>query len=283
MFLAEFYSTYLAPLWMLLRIFMEISLLSALIYLVLLFLRGTRGAPILAGFTFLALILSVISSVIDLEVLSWLLTQMWTFAAVMVLIIFQPEIRRAFAELGAKNSILMKNKRKEKEILQNIVEATFYLAERKIGALIAIERDIGMRVLAESGTTINAELSKELLSTFFYPNTPLHDGGVIIRNGTVLAAGCFFPLTQDMTLSKALGTRHRAGVGVTEETDCVCIVVSEETGAVNLAYRGKLARGINAERLQRHLNNLILRKSSSVAGNVEKLKQVVSEEELFDG
>ena len=282
MFIAEFYSDLWSSILAVIRFILEVGLLSSIIYLVLLFLKGTRGAPILAGFTFLALVLSVIASVANLEVMSWLLTQMWTFAAVMILIIFQPEIRRAFAELGSKNSMLMKNKRKEKEIIQNIIEATFYLAERKIGALIAIERDIGMRVLAESGTTINADLSKELLSTFFYPNTPLHDGGVIIRNGAVLAAGCFFPLTQDMTLSKSLGTRHRAGVGVTEETDCVCIVVSEETGSVSLAYRGKLARGINEERLQRHLNNLILRKTQSVAGNVEKLKQVVSEEEIFN-
>ena len=262
------------------KILFELFLLSAFIYLVLLFLKGTRGAPILAGFTIIGIFITLIATVMKLEVVGWLIGQMWAFAALLILIIFQPEIRRAFAELGVRNSMLLKSKKKEKENIQILIDAVFFLAERKIGALLAVEREIGMRFLADSGIYVGAEMSKELLTTFFYPNTPLHDGGVIIRKGIIHSAGCFFPLTQDMTMAKSLGTRHRASVGVTEETDCVCIVVSEETGTVSLAYRGRLARGMNRERLERHLHNLLVKgKSSGLAGNVEKIKQAISEGE----
>ena len=260
------------------KILFELFLLSGFIYLVLLFLKGTRGAPILAGFTIIGIFITLIATVLKLEVVGWLIGQMWAFAALLILIIFQPEIRRAFAELGVRNSMLLKSKRKEKENIQILIDSIFFLAERKIGALMAVEREIGMRFLADSGIYVGAEMSKELLTTFFYPNTPLHDGGVIIRKGIIHSAGCFFPLTQDMTMAKSLGTRHRASVGVTEETDCVCIVVSEETGTVSLAYRGRLARGLNRERLERHLNNLLVKgKTSGLAGNVEKIKQAISE------
>jgi diadenylate cyclase len=260
------------------KVVFELFLLSGIIYLVLLFLKGTRGAPILAGFTIIGIFLTIVTALLKLEVVGWLIGQMWAFAALLILIIFQPEIRRAFAELGVRNTMLLKTKQKEKENTQILIDAIFFLAERKIGALIAVERDIGMRFLADSGIYIGATLSKELLTTFFYPNTPLHDGGVIIRRGIIHSAGCFFPLTQDMTLAKSLGTRHRASVGVTEETDCVCIIVSEETGTVSLAYRGRLARGMNRDRLERHLHNLLVKgKSSGLAGNVEKIKQAISE------
>ena len=265
------------------KIFFELFLLSSIIYLVLLFLKGTRGAPILAGFAIIGIFLTFISTVLKLQVVGWLIGQMWAFAALLILIIFQPEIRRAFAELGVRNTKLLRTKQKEKENIQILIEAIFFLAERKIGALIAVEREIGMRFLADSGIYIGASMSKELLTTFFYPNTPLHDGGVIIRKGMIHSAGCFFPLTQDISLAKSLGTRHRASVGVTEETDCVCIIVSEETGTVSLAYRGRLARGLNRERLERHLKNLLVKgKSSGLAGNVEKIKQAISEGEEGD-
>ena len=274
----EHFSLYISLLLDFIKVFIEISLLSGIIYLVLLFLKGTRGAPILAGFTIIGLFLTAVASLLNLQVVGWMLNQMWAFAALLVLIIFQPEIRRAFAELGVRNTMLLKFKKQEKENIQILVDAIFFLADRKIGALIAIEREIGMRFLADSGIYIGATLSKELLTTFFYPNTPLHDGGVILRRGIIHSAGCFFPLSQDMGMAKSLGTRHRAGVGVTEETDCLCIIISEETGTVGLAYRGKLVRGMTRERLERHLKNLIIKgKASGLAGNVEKIKKAISE------
>ncbi|NQZ57333.1 MAG: DNA integrity scanning protein DisA nucleotide-binding domain protein, partial [Lentisphaeraceae bacterium] len=194
----ENFSLYISLLLDFIKVFIEISLLSGIIYLVLLFLKGTRGAPILAGFTIIGLFLTAVASLFNLQVVGWMLNQMWAFAALLVLIIFQPEIRRAFAELGVRNTMLLKSKKQEKENIQILVDAIFFLADRKIGALIAIEREIGMRFLADSGIYIGATLSKELLTTFFYPNTPLHDGGVILRRGIIHSAGCFFPLSQDM-------------------------------------------------------------------------------------
>ena len=260
-----------------LKIFLEIGIIASVIYLILLFIRGTRGAPILAGFIIAAVTLTLLSSWLKLEVINFILNRIWTIAAFALIIIFQPEIRRALAELGVRNTLLLRSKQKEKQNINIIIDSTFYLAERKIGALIAIEREIGMRALAETGVQINAKVSQQLLTTFFYPNTPLHDGGVIIRDSEVFAAGCFFPLTQDLSMSKSLGTRHRAGVGVSEETDCVCIVVSEESGTVSLAYRGRLVRAVSRERMERHLINLLV-KNKSVIGNLEKIKQAISEE-----
>jgi len=143
--------------------------------------------------------------------------------------------------------------------MDNIVDAVMSLAERKIGALIAIEREIGLRVICETGTKLDSAITPELLASLFYPRTPLHDGGVVIAANRIVAAGCVFPLSDRTGMSKSLGTRHRAAVGLTEETDCVIIVVSEETGTVSLAYKGKLSRGLDEDHLRRLMHNLILR------------------------
>ncbi len=270
------------------RIGLEVGLLTFVIYSALLFVRGTRSATILSGITILAIILSFLSRGLGLEVINWLLMKMWTLLAISVLIIFQPEIRRALAELGSQQTRLRTRtpSRKQREILEILLEATYNLADHRIGALIALEGDIGMRTIAETGTTINAPLSKELLTTFFFPNTPLHDGGAIIRDNTILAAGCIFPLTDDPDMSKSLGTRHRAGVGITEETDAMAIIVSEETGAVSLANRGRLIRGIGRPRLERHLKNYMQRQrghSSSLRAGFAELQANIgrgSSEEL---
>ncbi len=262
----------------------EIAILSFLIYGILLFLRGTRSAPILAGFTILALLLSFFSRALGLEVLEWLLTKMWTLAAISVLIIFQPEIRRAFAEVGSSQSRLRSTSKRERQRVDILTGSAMFLASHRIGALIAIERDIGMRAICETGTMIQAPLSQELLTTFFFPNTPLHDGGVVINGSTIVAAGCIFPLTRDQEHSKNLGTRHRAAVGITEETDAVVIVVSEESGAVSLAYKGRLVRGLNRNRLERHLvKHLVTSRSESkqrVAPSLKELQKDVDESNL---
>ena len=241
----------------------EITLLAVLIYSVLLFLRGTRGAPILAGFTIVALLLGFLSRYLGLDVMEWLLMKMWAILAISVLVIFQPEIRRAFAEVGSRQGLLRNADRRERQLIDVLLDTAFFLAERRIGALVCVEQEIGMRTLAETGTLINAPVSRELLATIFFPNTPLHDGGVIIRRSTVVAAGCIFPLTQNPEWSRSLGTRHRAGVGVTEETDAVAIIVSEETGSVSLAYRGRLVPEADRQRLERHLVNCLIKRHSS--------------------
>ncbi len=244
------------------KIGVQILVLYLIIYSVLVFIRGTRGAPILAGLTILTLLVWIFSSILELEVLSWLLSNIWAVIPFSILVIFQPELRRAFAELGTHHQQRTQtsgSSRKSKETIDTLIETAFYLAERKIGALIAIERYIGMRSTAETGTIINTMLNPELLATIFYPNTPLHDGGVLIKDGRLLAAGCIFPLSQNDEISRSLGTRHRAAVGMTEETDCVSIVVSEETGKVSLAYMGHLVRDIDEDRMRRHLTNYLIK------------------------
>ena len=248
-----------------LRIACEIGIIAFLIYTALLFVRGTRAVTILVGLTVVIIAMNLFSRALGLEVIEWILMKIWAFLAIAVLIIFQPEIRRAFAQIGSQQARFLGSdeNRREKELIGILLDATFFLADHRIGALLAIEQNIGIRAYAETGTYINAPVTAELVTTIFFPNTPLHDGGLIIRDSTIVAAGCIFPLTQDPDMSKTLGTRHRAGVGLTEETDAVVIIISEESGAVSLARRGRLIRGISRNRLERHLTNYLIKKTAA--------------------
>lgn len=236
----------------------QVGLLSWIIYLALQYLQGTRAARILAGLVLTTLIGWFLSQNLGLEVIEWLLSQVPTLMAFAIIIIFQPELRRMFADIGVNPQRFLGTSTDSAETVNALVDASFSLAERKTGALIAVERNIGMRAFIETGVSIHAPVSAELLMTIFFKDTPLHDGAVIIRHGIIEAASCFFPLSQ-APLSRELGTRHRAAVGVTEETDAVVIVASEETGRVSLAHRGRLVR-VDRERLRRHLTNYLIKK-----------------------
>lgn len=236
---------------------LEILVLAFLFYYVILFFRGTRGAQVLTGFVTALVALMVLTQLFHLDTLNWLLKHFLVYLAVAFVIIFQPEIRRALAELGKQHVFTVTNS--ERSLVDHIVQAVLILADRKIGALIAVEREIGTRAIQETGTRLDSAVTPELLASIFYPNTPLHDGGVVIKGGRLAFAGCIFPLSQREDLSKALGTRHRAAVGLTEETDAIVVVVSEETGTVSVAYRGRLSRGLDEERLRRMLSTVLLR------------------------
>lgn len=235
----------------------EILVLAVVFYYVISFFRGTRGAAVLSGLVLLLILLMVLTHIFSLNTLSWLLQRFSVYLAVAFVVIFQPEIRRALAELG-KQSVFNANAA-EREVVDEIVKAVSDLAEQKIGALIAVEREIGTRHIQESGTRLDSIVTPELLTSIFFPHTPLHDGGVVIKGDRILSAGCVFPLSQRMELSRSLGTRHRAAIGFTEETDAVVVVVSEETGAISVAYRGRLSRGIDQERLHRILGSILSR------------------------
>jgi diadenylate cyclase len=228
------------------------------------------------------MVMMLVSTFLGMEVIEWILLKVWAFLFLTVLIILQPELRRAFAEIGSQPSLLRTHsgEKREKEIISVLLDATTYLAAHRIGALVAIEQEIGLRPYVETGTYINAPVSSELLSTIFFPNTPLHDGGVILREGSIVAAGCIFPLTQSAELSKSIGTRHRAGVGLTEETDALVIIVSEESGAVSFARGGRLIRGISRERLERHLMNYLVKKR--LVGQRRRWKHVAAEPQQPD-
>lgn len=238
---------------------LEILVLAVLFYYAILFFRGTRGAQVLLGFVTAVVAMLVLTRIFNLDTLNWLLQQLSVYLGVAFLVIFQPEIRRALAELG-KQRVFASTER-ERGVLDEIVQAVSQLAADKIGGLIAIEREIGTRAVQETGIRVDAAVSAELLATIFYPRTALHDGGVIIAGDRVRAAGCVFPLS-GRDIGKT-GTRHRAAVGLSEESDALVIVVSEETGAISLAYRGRLIRGLDEARLRRILSSVLLRSAQT--------------------
>ena len=235
----------------------EIALLAMAIYYGYLYFRGTRGAKVLTGLAILFISLTLVSQILNLTVISWLLRSLTAFLAIALVVIFQPELRRALAELGS--SQFFSSATQKRETIDVITDAVFELASKQTGALLAIERDTAIRSFAESGVSIDCEISQELLLTIFFPKTPLHDGGVIIRNDRIIAAACIFPVSQREDLDRTLGLRHRAGLGITEESDAIAIVVSEETGNISICHRGKIERGFKPGQFEKRLSELLLR------------------------
>jgi diadenylate cyclase len=238
------------------RFVVEILILTVAFYYAFMFIRGTRGWPVVIGF---AVILGVtlLSQRFELEVLSYLLQYFFAILAVAVLVIFQPELRRILAELG--NLPFFYTAREQRENIEVIVQAAERLSEARIGALIAIEQTIQLQEVVESGIIVDCEATPEMIETIFFPNNAIHDGGIIITGDRVAYAACIFPLSQRQDLNKSLGTRHRAAIGLTEETDAVVVVVSEETGAISYGYKGHLVRGVTAEELRSFLSSVFIR------------------------
>lgn len=230
----------------------EILILAVIFYYILQFFRGTRGAAILTGFVILFATLIVITRLTNLQILNWLLQKLMFYLALALIVIFQPEIRRALARLGRQGNFLAGKARRA--MADPIADAVLLLSSRKIGALIAIEREVETKMIQDTGVALKSEISAELLASLFFPGTPLHDGGVIISDNCIAAAGCVFPLTQNEDIARNLGTRHRAAIGMTEESDTVVIVVSEETGVVSIAYNGRLKSGFDDSHLRRVLS-----------------------------
>ena len=244
------------------------AVLAVLYYYLLIFLRGTRGAQVLLGMVFSLASLFALSYLLKLTTLYWMLQQLTVFLPLAFLVIFQPEIRRALAELGTQH-VFSSQASGRKSLVEPLVETLSLLSSRKIGALIAIEREVGIKPVQESGTQLESLLTPELLTSLFFPNSPLHDGGVIISGDRIMAAGCLFPLSQRDELSRSLGTRHRAAIGLTEESDAVVLVVSEETGTISIAHKGKLSRGLDEEKVRRMLNALLVR----AGGSTQRLRK----------
>src|ERR1022692_357640 len=240
---------------------LEILILAVGIYFAMRFIRGTRAAPIVTGFLVLLLALVMVAYVLKLRVLQWILGAFSAFFAVAVVVLFQPEIRRMLGELG--NLPLFATAHEQRESIEVIIQTVERLADVKIGALIAIEQSIQLQEAVESGIAVDCEATPEMLETIFFPNNAIHDGGVIIKGDRIAYAACIFPLTQRQDLNKSLGTRHRAAIGLSEETDAVIVVVSEETGAISHAYKGQFVRGVSLEELRAFLTSVLLVKSGN--------------------
>ncbi|MFK7697564.1 diadenylate cyclase CdaA [Paenibacillus sp. HJGM_3] len=230
----------------------DILIVSYVIYKVILLVRGTRAVQLLQGI-FVVVLTWALSIWFKLNTLKWLMDQMLTLGVLAIIIIFQPELRRALEQLGRGRLFSRTTSSTEdQEVtgrIAHILKAMNHLAKRKIGALVVFERHTGLNDYVESGIPIGSQITSELLINIFIPNTPLHDGAVIIRNGQIMAAGCYLPLSENPFISKELGTRHRAAIGMSEVSDAVCVVVSEETGQISLALNGQIVRDIKEESL----------------------------------
>lgn len=247
----------------------DIGIVAYITYRFLLLMRGTRGAQMTFGIVVLLLFYWV-TRFYNLSAVQWLLSNVLTYIVFAVIVLYQNEIRRGLAGIG-KTPIFGRHRRHmEKAGFEEIILATTTLASKKIGGLIVLERDIGLRNYAESGIALDAVLTYDLLVTIFSPNTPLHDGAVIVQHGRIIAAGCFLPLTLDPHLSKELGTRHRAAIGITEETDAIAIIVSEETGVISSAIGGEITRNLDGTNLRTILQD-------AIEGRVEHVPQPLKE------
>jgi diadenylate cyclase len=235
----------------------EILILWFVIYHILLFFEGTRAVQVLRGLIVLLLVFFLFQK-LGLKTLDWILTKLFAISVISILIIFHPEIRHGLARLGQRHLFSPALREEEVEyILKEIGKAAENLSKQKIGCLIALESEDSLSTYSDSGVTIDARVSSDLIETIFTPNNPLHDGALVIQNGRAMAAGCLFPLTDNQYLSRIFGTRHRAALGLSEETDAVVIIVSEERGDISLVYQGKLYRDLSRENLLTKIKEII--------------------------
>lgn len=244
----------------------DILVISFAIYKLIQLVKETRAEQLLKGFIAI-LIFSRISAALNLYTVSWVINNLLTVGMVLIIVVFQPELRRVFEKLGRSNSLLSFSKIDNEQAnfkSEELTNAVASLSRQKIGALIVIENKVGLSDIAETGTYINGKLSSELLINIFIPNTPLHDGAVIINEDKIVAAGCFLPLSTDPTLSQEMGTRHRAALGMSEKSDAFIIVVSEETGIISIVENGIISRYMDAQSLKESLYNLFIKMNDSV-------------------
>ncbi|MRG88356.1 diadenylate cyclase CdaA [Salinibacillus xinjiangensis] len=236
----------------LLRIVIDVALVWFVLYKLFMLIRGTKAVQLLKGI-FVILAIFLLSSLFQLQTVRWLMWQVLMWGPLAVIILFQPELRRSLEQLG-RGKFFARNSQSEEEEMNDSIEAIIksckYMAKRRIGALISIERETGMSDYVETGIKVHGKLTNELLTNIFIPNTPLHDGAVILRRDEIVAAACYLPLSESPFISKELGTRHRAGLGISEVTDALTIIVSEETGSISCTKNGELHRNLEEEALR---------------------------------
>lgn len=236
----------------------DIGLVYYVLYHGYLLIRDMRAKQLVKGIVLLVALIPI-SQIFQLYMVKYILDHTFQVGVIALVVVFQPEIRKALEYLGRTSFSLSsyeKNTQTSEQVIKEIVSATSSLARQKIGALMIFEKKIGLTDITDSGTKLNANISSGLLINIFIPNTPLHDGAVIIKDYTIRAAGCFLPLTENNLLSKDIGTRHRAAIGMTEKSDAIALIVSEETGYISYAVEGRLYRNIQIEELQNLLTGI---------------------------
>lgn len=247
--------------------FFDIIIIAYLLYTVLLFASNTRAGQLLKGI-FLLLLMYIVAAVTDLKSTSYLLEQIFSFGIIAIVVVFQPELRHALESMGKSrisnltflnfNSEKVDDETLMKNCIAKVVDGVTELSKHDVGALIVFERETKLGEIISTGTIVNAEPSKEIIGNIFFHNAPLHDGATIIRGGRIYASGCFLPLSQNYDISNMLGTRHRAALGISENSDAVAVVVSEETGKISMAVNGELLREIDPVALKRKLEEYMI-------------------------
>lgn len=260
----------------------DILIVAVIIYELLLLTRHTRGSALLKGL-FLLLLIALVSSLLGLTSLNWLLLSVLQNGALVLVILFQPELRKALEKMGRSRLVTKGNRRYEDDdrntVIEEITQTVIDLSRRRVGALIVFEKQTGLQDVIETGTQLNADISAPLLENIFEPNTPLHDGAVVIRDNQIMAAACILPLAEASGLSRELGTRHRAAIGITENTDASVLVVSEETGIISLAQDGTLKRHLTTEGIKTFLNEVYSNRDIRIASIVRNIIRRTSEGE----
>ena len=241
---------------------LDIFLVALLIYQVLVMIRGTRAAPMLVGLIVVS-VTFYLARIGELTTLNWVVSHVLPYVVFALIVVFQSEIRHVLADLGRRLTFL-RGSTTEADSYDDIVLAANLFSQHQTGALIVIEREIGLRTHIESGVPLDARLSYDLLATIFRPSAPLHDGAVIVQKDRIAAAACFLPLSMNPLLSTQLGTRHRAGIGITEETDAIAVICSEETGAISFAVGGRIERELTVEQLRERLGSELRRRMPAV-------------------
>jgi len=268
----------------------EMAIIAFAIYEIIIWVKSTRAWMLVKGIIFL-FAFSIVAMVLQMDVILWIFKNAINVGIIAIVIVFQPELRSALEQIGRKKLFLNvfnfddqdNISRLSEESINSLVKASFEMGKCKTGALIVIENEIQLKDIERSGIRIDGEISSQLIINTFEHNTPLHDGAVLIRNNRILAATCYLPLSDNMELSKELGTRHRAAVGISEVSDSFTIIVSEETGVVSIAYGGRITRNMSPEMLKNHMRNTVGRpektRRSRFRGRRERVEQDESEEE----
>jgi diadenylate cyclase len=260
---------------------LDIFLVATLFFWLFYALRDTRAVPLVRGIVALLVTLALLSRIVPLRAFSWLVQQLLPAFMVAVPVIFQPELRRALEQLGRGRLLTLgisrENAQRLETVIEAVVEASRVMASQRTGALIAFERKTGLQEYIETGVIIDSEVSPELLTTIFNHHTVLHDGAVIIRDERLYAAACVMPLTSAFLSDRHLGLRHRAAIGITEETDAIVIVISEERGTISFTHNGRIIRDLDKERLKSILNTFLRKKPQKTRGFWQQLLNKVSQ------
>ena len=254
----------------------DILIVAIIIYELLLLTRHTRGSALLKGL-FLLFVIAILSNLLGLVSVNWLLTAILRNGAIVLVILFQPELRKALERMG-RSKVINKGKKRDPDdeqevIISEIIQTINDLSRRRVGALIVFEQKTGLQDIIETGTKLDADISAPLLENIFEPNTPLHDGAVVIRDNQIMAAACILPLAEASGVSRELGTRHRAGVGISENTDAIVLIVSEETGIASMAKDGQLTRPLTNDMLRDILNELFAGQAPWYSSFLQGLKK----------